>query len=235
MAYRITQDPILSVAADAAVLCVEIKTIATQSPSSVQLAGAADGAFRAWLKKERFLPVGSAGAAGAGIGPFREIILVATPRWMNAQGNEILILHYCYRNVFRVAEELGCKSVVMPFLSTYYYRFPREDAVHAALAEAEKTPLQVTFVAESGEVSRIARAGYRKPEIRSYIGYYRDHAIFELDDGRFVRVDIRPEIRDAVYIHYFAPCYRVGNNPKQPPLPPEEIERLKGVYARGDW
>ena len=65
MAYRITQDPILSVAAAAAVLCVEIKTIATQSPSSVQLAGAADGAFRTRLKKERFLPVGSAEAAGA--------------------------------------------------------------------------------------------------------------------------------------------------------------------------
>ena len=68
MAYRITQDPILSVAADAAVLCVEIKTIATQSPSSVQLAGTAGGAFRARLKKERFLPVGSAEAAGTGIG-----------------------------------------------------------------------------------------------------------------------------------------------------------------------
>ena len=67
------------------------------------------------------------------------------------------------------------------------------------------------------------------------MGWYRDHAIFELDDGHFVRVDLRPEKRDVAPIPYFEPCFRVGNNPLQKPLPPEEIERLKQVYRKTDW
>ena len=234
MAYRITRDPILSVEAEAAVLCVENRMAVTDSHACRQLAEAGGEAFHCVLREEKFLPVGSARAVGAGIGAFRNVILVATPRWENAQGNEMLVLRYCYRNVFRVAGELGCRSVAMPFLSTYYYRYPKEEAVHIALTEAERTGLQVTFAAESAELYRLGCAQYRKPQIRAYIGYYRDYAIFELDNGGYVRVDIRPENREVTRILYFEPCYRVGHDPEQVPLPPEEIERLMRIYAEID-
>ena len=68
-----------------------------------------------------------------------------------------------------------------------------------------------------------------------YIGYYRDHALFELDNGLFARVDIRPEVVDVTPISYFEPCFRTGNNPLQPPLPESEIARLRQIYADNDW
>ena len=67
------------------------------------------------------------------------------------------------------------------------------------------------------------------------MGYYRDHALFALDNGLFARVDLRPENRDVALIPYFEACYRAGNNPLQPPLPDEEIERLRRIYEENDW
>ena len=62
------------------------------------------------------------------------------------------------------------------------------------------------------------------------IGYYRDYAVFELDNGQFVRVDIRPENTEVTRILYFEPCYRLGHDPEQPLLPLSEVERLKRIY-----
>ena len=71
---------------------------------------------------------------------------------------------------------------------------------------------------------------WRKPQILSYIGYYRDHALFALDNGLFARVDIRPEKREADVIPYFEPCYRQDNNPLQKPLEEKEILRLRRIW-----
>ncbi len=235
MSYTVTRQDILTVQADAAVLCVENKMVVAESMVSERLAEAGGEEFRRILRKKQFLPVGNADALDTAVGPFSAIILAATPRWNNAEANEIQVLRICYRNVFHTAEESGFSSVAMPFLSASYYRFPREDAVHVALTEAEKTPLQVIFVAENQELHELSLRQYRKPELSRYIGYYRDHAIFELDNGQHVRIDIRPENREVTRIPYFAPCYRTGNNPLQEPLPEEEVARLRKLYYELDW
>ena len=230
MPFEIIREDIMSVQADAAVICVENRMVIAESSVSEKLAEAGGEAFQAAIRQKRFLPVGSAESAESGIAHFRHIILAATPRWENAQGNEILILHLCYQRVFREASRCGCDSVAVPFLSTCYYRFPREDAVRVALFEAAKTPLHVMFVAEDQELFDLGRREYRKPEIRAYIGYYRDYAVFELDNGQFVRVDIRPENTEVTRILYVEPCYRLGHDPEQPLLPLSEVERLKRIY-----
>lgn len=235
MSYIVTRQDILTVQADSAVLCVENRMVVAQSAVSERLAEAGGDAFRSALRKRQFLPVGSADSLNAAVAPFSHIILAATPRWNNAEANEILVLRFCYRNVFGKAEELGCRSVAMPFLSTYYYRFPRKDAVHVALMEAEKTALQVIFVAEDQELYDLSLQQYRKPELSRYIGYYRDYAIFELDNGQYVRIDIRPENREVTRIPYIEPCYRAGHDPRQQPLPEKEIERLRKLYDTLDW
>ena len=120
MSYTVTREDILSLRADAAVLCVENKMVVAESAVCVRLAEAGGEALRAALRRKKFLPVGSADALGEDVQPLPRLILVATPHWNNAQSNELLILRYCYRDVFRVAEEMGCRSVVMPFLSAYY-------------------------------------------------------------------------------------------------------------------
>ena len=237
MSYSVTQDDILSVTADAAVLCVENAMVITDAPVCLRLAEAGGVPLRRALdSRKQFLPVGSAAILpGPVIPPFTHALITAAPRWENTRGNEILILHRCYQSCFQLAEELGCRTLVMPFLSTFYYGFPQEDAIHIAFIEAGKTPLSVTFVADSPALYTLSQKPYRKPEIASYIGYYRDHAIFELENGRFARVDLRPEITDVTLVPYFEPCFRVGNNPLQEPLPDTEIQRLMAIYRESEW
>lgn len=230
MSYTVTDNNILSTNADAAVLAVENRMIVTDSPICRALIS--DNVESA-LKKRVFLPVGSAAVLEATVLPFKYLIIAAAPRWENTRGNEILILHRCYQNIFRAADQLGCESLVTPFLSTFYYGFPKKDAVCAAFTEAGKTRLNVTFIADGEELFKLSTGDMKKPEIQSYIGYYRDHAMFELDNGRFARIDIRPEIRDVTLVPFFEPCYVMGNNPKQEPLSEREISRLTQVYQ--EW
>ena len=230
MPYTVTKQSIFSTNADAAVLAVENRMIVTDF--SICRALATENVKEA-LKKRMFLPVGSAEVLETTVSPFKYLIITAAPRWENTRGNEILILHRCYQNIFHAAEQLRCDSVATPFLSTFYYGFPKKDAVCAAFTEAGKTGLRVSFVADSEELFRLSTGDLRKPAILSYIGYYRDHAMFELDKGRFARIDIRPEIRDVTLVPFFEPCYVAGNNPLQEPLAESEISRLIQVYQ--EW
>lgn len=237
MSYTVTPDDILTVSADASVLCIENAMVITDTPICLRLAEAGGDVLRGALDtRKQFLPVGSAAELPGPVVPFfAHTLITAAPRWENTRGNELLILHRCYQNCFRLAEELGCRSIVMPFLSTFYYGFPQEDAIHIAYREAENTALDVTFVTDTPDLYALSQIPYQKPGIASYIGYYRDHAIFELTNGRFARVDIRPEIRDVTLVPYFEPCYRLGNNPLQEPLPDTEIQRLMTLYQESEW
>ena len=235
MSYTIRQDSGNFPPADAAVLCTEITMDISDIPSSRRLCDAGGNALREALRTIRFLPAGSACAIdGCGL-PYANIILTSPPRWLNGKMNELLVLHRCYESVFETARELGTGSLVLPFLSTQYYRFPQAEAVHIALCEAEKSPLEAIFLTDSEALFELTQTPYRKPAIVSYIGYYRDHAVFALDNGLFARVDLRPEITDAAVIPYFEACYRVGNNPLQTPLAEAEIARLRAIYEDFDW
>ncbi len=235
MAYTVTQEDILSVRADAAVFAVEMTMSPVDSPACERLAAAGGEALRESLLRQRFLPVGSAAALDAGELPFQSLILTAIPRWLNGKANELLALRRCYESVYEQAAALGCRSLATPFLSANYYRFPIEKAVRTALRAAEKQPLDTVFVAETPELCAQSLRPYRKPQILSYVGYYRDHAIFELDNGLFARVDLRPENVEASEIPYCEACYRVGNNPLQPPLSEKEIARLRTIYEENEW
>lgn len=235
MSYSITQSDILSVPADAAVLAVEITGSAADGPACRRLWEEGGTALEKALREMKFLPIGSACAGEPGVLPFRHLILTATPRWLTGKSNELLALRCCYESVFALAEQLDCRRLVLPFLSAQYYRFPREEAIRVALTQAGEWEGEAVFVADTPELYAMSQRPYRKPEIVSYIGYYRDHAIFALDNGLFARVDLRPEITAVSVIPYFEACYRMGNNPLQPPLPETEILRLRRIYEENDW
>lgn len=235
MSYTVTQKDILSVQADAAVLSVEIALDVSDGASCRRLGEAGGEALRAAIRRHRFLPVGSAAAAEPGELPFRHILFTAAPRWLTGKANELFALHRCYDSLFALADELGCRSVALPFLSNWYYRFPQDELVRIALAEAAKWQGEAIFVADTPELFRLSGQKWRKPEIVSYIGWYRDHAMFALDNGLYARVDLRPEKREVAIIPYFEACYRVGNNPLQTPLPEAEIARLRRIYEETDW
>ena len=236
MSYRVTTDSILSARTDAVCVSVEMALNLSDTPVCRQIAAAGGETLCAALAKRRlFLPVGSACLADPCSLPFSRLIMTASPVWLTGKANELLILHRCYESVFSLARQSGCESIAMPFLSAMYYRFPQHEAVKIALREAETSALDVLFVADTPELLTLSEEPYRKPAIVSYVGYYRDHAIFELDNGLFARVDLRQENVDVSIIPYFEACYREGNNPLQSGLPEAEIERLRRIYEENDW
>lgn len=235
MPVRVTQENILTLSADAVVISVEIDRSPTQAPVCQAVAAAGGRPLSAALSGQKFLSVGRAAMIETPYLPFPRLIYTGAPEWMTGKANELLLLHRCYNAVFDLAESALCESLVMPFLSAMFYRFPQDEAVKIACAEAQKRSLDVCFVADTPELYAVSRKPYRKPRIVSYIGYYRDHAIFELDNGFFARVDIRPEIEDVTPIPYFEACFRTGNNPLLPPLPESEIARLRQIYEHNDW
>ena len=230
MAYTVTLEDILSLQVEAAVLPLEMSCRPAEGRAAQALTAACGEGLRPAIREAGFLAVGSAESLDCAGRPFPRLIATAVPRWLTGKANELLALHRCYESVFRLASELGCKSIAMPFLSSCYYHFPLEDAVHIALRAAEKWEGETIFAADTRELLTISKTPWRKPRILSYIGYYRDHALFELDNGLFARVDIRPEKRDADVIPYFEACYRQDNNPLQEPLPEAEIRRLRQIW-----
>ncbi len=235
MAYSVKLGNILECEADAIVNCVNSHMVGMSEEADRTLLSAAGAGLKNAMDALGFIAVGSVGVTEGFSLPCAHIIHAVAPRWLTGKAEEFKALHICYRNVFASAEKLGCKTVAMPFLSTGYYRFPWTDAVHIAFAEAEKSCMETLFVTDSKELFELAGKPYVKPRIVSYIGYYRDHALFELDNGLFARVDIRSEVTDVTVIPYYEACYRVGNNPRQAPLAESEIRRLMEVYTENDW
>ena len=226
----VTLDDIMSLSADAAVLPLEMTGAPAEGKAAQALARAGGEALRDALRKLRFLAVGSAAVLDVPGLPFPNLIVTAVPRWLTGKANELLVLHRCYESVYALAQELGCRSLVSPFLCCCYFHFPQDDAVHIALRAAKGWEGETVFAADTEELLALSERPWQKPRILSYIGYYRDHALFALDNGLFARVDIRPERRDADVIPYFEACYRKGNNPLQRPLSKEEILRLRRIW-----
>ena len=226
----VTLDDIMSLSADAAVLPLEMSGAPAEGKAAQALARAGGEALRDALRKLRFLAVGSAAVLDVPGLPFPNLIVTAVPRWLTGKANELLVLHRCYESVYALAQELGCRSLVSPFLSCCYFHFPQDDAVHIALRAAKGWEGETVFAADTEELLALSEKPWQKPRILSYIGYYRDHALFALDNGLFARVDIRPEKRNADVIPYFEACYRQDNNPLQEPLPEAEIQRLRRIW-----
>ena len=230
MSYTVTQEKILNVAADGAVLAVEIGLESARWPSCLAVEKAGGEGLQRLLREKRFLAVGSAAEAESFDLPWPHLFLTCAPHWLTGKANELLALRRCYQSLFSLVAQAGCRSLVMPFLSALYYRFPQPEALFIARDEAEKSPLAVTFTADTSELFALSQLPYRKPEIVSYVGWYRDYAIFELDNGLYARVDLRPEKECVDMIPYFETCYRRGTDPGQPELPEEEIQRLRALY-----
>lgn len=92
---------------------------------------------------------GDAKATGAGRLAASFVIHAVGPVWQGGDAGEAKLLASAHRRALEVAEELGCKTVAFPALSTGVYGFPPElaapVAVHAVAERADRFD-EVRFV-----------------------------------------------------------------------------------------
>jgi O-acetyl-ADP-ribose deacetylase (regulator of RNase III) len=101
------------------------------------------------------LPTGEAVATTAGKLPAKYVIHTVGPIWGRCGDRCDELLANAYRNSLRVAESLGCDSVVFPAISTGVYGFPKERAARIAyetvkdFLESHPNNMDVTFIFHS--------------------------------------------------------------------------------------
>ena len=86
---------------------------------------------------------GDAKATGAGRLPARHVVHAVGPVWSGGEAGEQELLASAYRRSLEVAEELGCRTIAFPALSTGVYGYPPELA--APVAVAAVTPFEGRF------------------------------------------------------------------------------------------
>ncbi len=79
-------------------------------------------------------PTGSAVITGAGDLPAGWVVHAVGPIWRGGGEREAQLLASCHRRAIKLADELGCRSVAFPAISTGAYGYPIELAAPVAIA-----------------------------------------------------------------------------------------------------
>ena len=135
MPFQIIRNDITKVHVDAIVNTANPEPIfASGTDAAVYMAAGADR-----LLKERrrigYLNTGEAAATKAFRLPAKYIIHTVGPAWWDGNHGEFEDLASCYRKSLYLAEQLKCRSIAFPLISTGVYGFPKDRALEVALEE----------------------------------------------------------------------------------------------------
>ena len=105
---------------------------------------------------------GEAKATTAGWLPARYVIHTVGPIWRGGGNGEAELLAACYRRSIVVADELGCRTVTFPAISTGSFGYPLDlaaevavDATTEALAEREDVEQVTSCSSRFGRTTRL--------------------------------------------------------------------------------
>jgi O-acetyl-ADP-ribose deacetylase (regulator of RNase III) len=122
----------------------EVDAIVNAANTTLLGGGGVDGAIHraagpelvAETRKIGGCPTGEARATKGYRLPAKWVIHTVGPVWGGGKRNEDSLLANCYRNSFKVARDLGAKTIAFPSISTGAYMFPLEKATEIALEES---------------------------------------------------------------------------------------------------
>ncbi len=153
----------------------EVDAIVNAANTSLLGGGGVDGAIHRaagpeLLEETRKIggcPTGEARASKGYRLPAKWVIHTVGPVWSGGNRNEEELLANCYRNSYRVARELGVKSIAFPSISTGAYRFPLERATEIALKETKRV-LEV-----DKEFTKVVFVCFGEKALRTYQDVYK--------------------------------------------------------------
>ncbi len=134
MPFKIIRNDITKVKADAIVNTANPRpTYASGTDKAVYEAAGADELLRE-RKKIGSIKRGEAAVTSGFALPAKYIIHTVGPSWTDGKHGEFETLSSCYQNSLRLAEDLGCKSIAFPLISTGVYGFPKDKALDTAIS-----------------------------------------------------------------------------------------------------
>lgn len=116
--------------------------------------------------------------------PSRYVIHTVGPVWQDGLHGEEQLLHACYQNALRLAQEHACASIAFPMISAGVYGYPKDQALKVAMHaiseflfdhDSDMMVYLVVFTRESVQISQKLSAS-----IRQYIddNYVKEHFDF---------------------------------------------------------
>ncbi len=103
--------------------------------------------------------------------PAKYIIHAVSPRYVDGESGEEVLLRECYSRSLRLAQEYGCKSIAFPLISSGAFGYPKEEAMRIAVDEIHAFLLQedmdIFLVVFDDNTTRLGRNLY--PQLENYI------------------------------------------------------------------
>ncbi|WP_343082038.1 O-acetyl-ADP-ribose deacetylase [Ostreiculturibacter nitratireducens] len=92
--------------------------------------------------------------------PARHVIHTVGPVWHGGGRGEEALLASCYRNSLALAEDLGCRTIAFPAISTGVYGFPADRAAEIAVRTVSKA------LASRSDVSEVILVAFSDAAVR---------------------------------------------------------------------